>query len=58
MEDFKVSKYIFLYKDNSEDRDCCAYISIEDLKKSYRAIDGNFNIHGACYSMSLIWKIF
>ncbi len=27
-----MGKYTFLFKDNSEDRDCCAYISIEDLK--------------------------
>ena len=48
-----MSKYTFLYKDNSEDRDCCAYIRIEDLKTAHRAIDGNFIIHGACYSKSL-----
>lgn len=48
-----MSKYTFLYKDNSEDRDCCAYISIEDLKTAHRGIDGKFNIHGACYSKSL-----
>ena len=46
-------EYTFLYKDNSEDRDCCAYIRIEELKKKSRAIDGNFIIHGACYSRSL-----
>ena len=48
-----MSKYIFLYKDNSEDRDCCAYMSIEDLKKAHVCCDGRFNIHGACYSRSL-----
>lgn len=48
-----MSKYIFLYKDNSEDRDCCAYMSIEDLKKAHVCCDGKFNIHGACYSRSL-----
>ena len=48
-----MDRYTFLYKDNSEDRDCCAYIRIEDLKTAYRAIDGNFIIHGACYSKSL-----
>ena len=48
-----MSKYIFLYKDNSEDRDCCAYMSIEDLKKARVCCDGRFNIHGACYSKSL-----
>lgn len=48
-----MKEYTFLYKDNSEDRDCCAYIRIEDLKEAHRAIDGNFIIHGACYSKSL-----
>lgn len=48
-----MKEYTFLYKDNSEDRDCCAYIRIEDLKKAHRAIDGNFIIHGACYSKTL-----
>ena len=48
-----MSEYTFLYKDNSEDRDCCAYIRIEDLKTAHRTIDGNFIIHGACYSKSL-----
>ena len=48
-----MKKYTFLFKDNSEDRDCCAYIRIEDLKTAHRAIDGNFIIHGACYSKSL-----
>ena len=48
-----MKEYTFLFKDNSEDRDCCAYIRIEDLKTAHRAIDGNFIIHGACYSKSL-----
>lgn len=40
----------FLYRTKAaDDRDCCAYIDIADLEKSH----GKFNIHGACYSMSL-----
>lgn len=48
-----MKEYTFLFKDNSEDRDCCAYIRIEDLKKQHVCCDGKFNIHGACYSRSL-----
>ena len=48
-----MKEYTFLYKDNSEDRDCCAYIRIEDLKNQHVCCDGKFNIHGACYSKSL-----
>ena len=48
-----MSKYVFLYKDNSEDRDCVAYVEINQLKKAHTCIDGRFNIHGACYSKSL-----
>lgn len=48
-----MKEYTFLFKDNSEDRDCCAYVRIEDLKTAHRGIDGKFNIHGACYSKSL-----
>lgn len=48
-----MSEYVFLYKDNSEDRDCVAYVEIEQLKNAHTCIDGRFNIHGACYSKSL-----
>ena len=48
-----MKEYTFLFKDNSEDRDCCAYIRIEDLKNQHVCCDGKFNIHGACYSKSL-----
>lgn len=48
-----MKEYTFLFKDNSEDRDCCTYIRIEDLKKQHVCCDGKFNIHGACYSRSL-----
>lgn len=44
----------FLYRTKAaDDRDCCAYIDIADLERSQTCIDGKFNIHGACYSMSL-----
>ena len=46
-------EYTFLYKENTDDRDCCAYIRLDDLKKRRLCIDGKFNIHGACYSSSL-----
>ena len=48
-----MSKYTFLYKENIDDRDCVAYIGLDDLRKKHWCIDGKFNIHGACYSMSL-----
>ena len=46
-------QYVFLYKDNSNDRDCVAYIDLNDLKENHICIDGKFNIHGACYCGSL-----
>lgn len=48
-----MSKYTFLYKENFDDRDCVAYIDLTDLKNRHLCIDGKFNIHGACYCMSL-----
>jgi hypothetical protein len=42
-----------LYKENTDDRDCVAYIDLDDVKKRHLCIDGKFNIHGACYSKSL-----
>ena len=46
--------YIFVFKENgTDDRDCVRYIDLEDLKKNDVCIDGKFNVHGACYSMSL-----
>lgn len=44
---------IFLYKENTDDRDCVAYIDIEDLQNNYLCVDNHFNIEGACYSKSL-----
>lgn len=46
--------YIFLYKDNSDDRDCVAYVQIEDLEKNHLCCDNHFNKHGSCYSCSLM----
>lgn len=48
-----MSKYTFLYKENVDDRDCVAYINLDDLKNIHLCCDGKFNIHGACYCMSL-----
>lgn len=48
-----MSKYTFLYKENVDDRDCVAYIDLTDLKNRHLCVDGKFNIHGACYCMSL-----
>lgn len=48
-----MSKYTFLYKENGDDRDCCAYIALKDLRENHLCCDGKFNIHGACYSSSL-----
>lgn len=49
-----MSNMIFLYRTKkADDRDCCAYIDIEDLNNNYTCCDGKFNIHGACYSASL-----
>ena len=46
--------YIFLFKENeTNDRDCVRYVDMEDLKNNHVCIDGKFNVHGACYSMSL-----
>ena len=49
-----MSKYIFLFKESgTDDRDCVRYVDLEDLKNNHVCIDGKFNVHGACYSMSL-----
>lgn len=48
-----MSKYTFLYKENVDDRDCVAYINLNDLRENHVCCDGKFNIHGACYSSSL-----
>ena len=47
-------RYTFLFKENeTNDRDCVRYVDLEDLKNNHLCIDGKFNVHGACYSMSL-----
>lgn len=43
-------KYIFLYKDNSEDRDCCAYIEASPMRWECGHYFGSVTLHGACYS--------
>lgn len=43
-------KYIFLYKENSEDRDCCAYIERSPMRWECNHYFGNVILHGACYS--------
>ena len=49
-----MSEYTFLFKENgTDDRDCVRYVDLEDLKRNHVCIDGRFNVHGACYSMSL-----
>ena len=46
--------YTFLYKDNTDDSCCVAYIDLKNLKENHLCCDGHFNKHGACYSMSLM----
>ena len=49
-----MKRYTFLFKENgTDDRDCVRYVELEDLKNNHLCIDGKFNVHGACYSMSL-----
>lgn len=49
-----MAKYIFLFKENeTDDRDCVRYVELKNLKENHLCIDGKFNVHGACYSMSL-----
>jgi hypothetical protein len=42
-------KYVFLYKDNSEDRDCCAYIEAKPMRWECEHYFGSVNLNGACY---------
>lgn len=42
-------KYVFLYKDNSEDRDCCAYIEANPMRWECDHYFGGVVLHGACY---------
>ena len=41
---------IFLYKDYSEDRDCCAYIDAEPMRWECNHYFGGVSLQGACYS--------
>lgn len=41
---------VFLYKDNSEDRDCCAYIHSQPMRWECEHYFGSVNLEGACYS--------
>lgn len=45
-----MSKYIFLYKDNTEDRDCCAYIEARAERFECGHYFSGVGLHGACYS--------
>lgn len=45
-----MSKYLFLYKENTEDRDCCAYIESKPLRWECGHYFGSVILHGACYS--------
>ena len=47
-----MSKYVFLYKDNSDDRDSCAYIETNPMRFECGHYFGGVNLHGACYSGS------
>ena len=44
-----MNKYIFLYKENSEDRDCCAYIYSRPMRWECDHYFGRVGLHGACY---------
>lgn len=49
-----MSRYTFLFKENgTNDRDCVRYVELKDLKENHICCDGKFNVHGACFSMSL-----
>lgn len=41
---------VFLYKENSEDRDCCAYIEDIPMRFECGHYFGRVNLQGACYS--------
>lgn len=40
---------VFLYKNNSEDRDCCAYIESSPMRWECGHYFGSVVLHGACY---------
>jgi hypothetical protein len=43
---------VFLFKDNSEDRDCVAYIDNKPMRFECDHYFGSINLEGACYSRS------
>lgn len=45
-----MSKYVFLYKENSDDRDCVAYIENKPMRFECGHYFGGVILHGACYS--------
>ena len=45
-----MSKRVFLYKDNSEDRDCVAYVDNEPMRFECNHYFGGINLSGACWS--------
>ena len=45
-----MSQYIFLYKEKTEDRDCCAYIEAKPMRWECNHYFGSVILHGACYS--------
>lgn len=45
-----MKKYIFLYKENTDDRDCCAYIESKPMRWECGHYFGGVILHGACYS--------
>ena len=47
-----MSEYVFLYKNNSEDRDCCAYIKAEPMRWECDHYFGGVRLNGACYCNS------
>lgn len=48
-----MGKKVFLFKLKSEDRDCVAYVDIDDIKNNRRDIVGSIIIQGACYVTGL-----
>lgn len=47
-------EYTFLFKENeTDDRDCVKYVELDSIKKKHLCVDNHFNVHGACFSMSL-----
>ena len=45
-----MEKYVFLYKECVEDRDCCAYIETTPKRWECDHYFGSVILHGACYS--------